>query len=140
MVVWLPAFHIHPIENAKPLFYTKKFSDFQKYHFLSIFKRKNLNSSGKTFYRTSNFWMRIFTKQECIPVGCVSSAAVAVPCPGGVSGPGGCLVHGSTWSGGVIPACTEADPPPVDRMTDRCKNITFATSLRTVMTTFKNII
>ena len=109
--------------------------------FLSIFKRKNLNSSGKTFYRTSNFWMRIFTKQECIPVGCVSSAAVAVPSPGGgvwsrrVSGPWGCLVRE-----GVIPACTEADPPPVDRMTDRRKNITFATSLRTVMTTFKNII
>ena len=40
-------------------------------------------------------------KQECIPAGCVPSAAVAV-CwgvylvPGGVPGPGGC-----TWSGGV---------------------------------------
>ena len=50
---------------------------------------------------------------------------------GGVSAPGGCLVLG-----GGIPACTEADthtPPPVNRMTDRCKNITFATSLRTVI-------
>ena len=36
--------------------------------------------------------------------------------------------------GGGIPACTEADPP-VNRMTNRCKNITFATSLRTVKTT-----
>ena len=32
-----------------------------------------------------------------------------------------------------IPACTEADTPPVNRMTDRCKNITLATtSLRPV--------
>ena len=32
-----------------------------------------------------------------------------------------------------IPACTEADSPPVNRMTDRCKNITLATtSLRPV--------
>ena len=36
--------------------------------------------------------------------------------------------------GGGIPACTEADPPPVNRMTDRCKNITLATtSLRPVI-------
>ena len=45
-----------------------------------------------------------------------------VSAPGGVPGPGG----------GGIPACIEADSP-VDRMTDRCKNITFATSLRTVI-------
>ena len=41
---------------------------------------------------------------------------------GGVSAPGGLL------PGGGIPACTEADPP-VNRMTDRCKNITLATTL-----------
>ena len=29
---------------------------------------------------------------------------------------------------GGIPVCTEADPP-VNRMTDRCKNITLATTL-----------
>ena len=35
--------------------------------------------------------------------------------------------------GGGIPACTEADPP-VNRITDRCKNITLATtSLRPVI-------
>ena len=39
-------------------------------------------------------------KQECIPLGCVPSAAVAVP------GRGVCL------------------PPPLDRITDTCKNIT----------------
>ena len=32
-----------------------------------------------------------------------------------------------------IPPAGIANPPPVDRMTDTCKNITFATSLRTVM-------
>ena len=53
---------------------------------------------------------------------------------GGVPGPGG---RGCAWSGGVwprggvsapggvgIPACIEAEPPPVNRMTNRCKNIT----------------
>ena len=33
-----------------------------------------------------------------------------------------CLVPGGPGLGG-IPACTEAEPP-VNRMTDRCKNIT----------------
>ena len=41
-------------------------------------------------------------KQECIPVGCVSSAAVAVS--GGVSAPGGCLVlGGSALEGCLLP-------------------------------------
>ena len=76
---------------------------------------------------------------------------------GVVSAPGGvyvCLGGGGAWSGGVgvpgpwgsapggvpgpggvgIPACIEAEPPPVNRMTDRCKNITLATtSLRPVI-------
>ena len=72
--------------------------------------------------------------------------------PAGVSAPGwGCLLWGVSTSGGVssrgtsapggwcllggggIPACTEADTPPVDRITDTSKNITLATtSLRPV--------
>ena len=40
---------------------------------------------------------------------------------GGVCYQGGCLLPGGPE--GCIPACTEADPP-VNRMTDRCKNIT----------------
>ena len=59
-----------------------------------------------------------------------------VPGLGGGSAPGGCLLRGvsglggsgpggGVWSRRGIPACTEADPP-VNRMTDRCKNITFA--------------
>ena len=69
-------------------------------------------------------------KQECIPVGCVPSGAVAVSAPGGVPAPrgvpgpggvgacsGGWLVRGvpatgGGGGGGGIPACTEADPPP----------------------------
>ena len=57
---------------------------------------------------------------------------------GGASG-GVCATWKGVLPGGVcflgrcgIPACTEADSP-VNRMTDRCKNITFATSLRTVI-------
>ena len=58
---------------------------------------------------------RCILSQECIPVGCVPSAAVAVGgggvvvCPGGLPG-GGCLPHSPL--------------PPVDRMTDACENIT----------------
>ena len=42
---------------------------------------------------------------------------------------GGLLGRGvSPWKGGGIPACTEQTPPPVNRMTDRCKNITLVTT------------
>ena len=60
---------------------------------------------------------------------------------GGVCSGGGCLLLGGVCSlegllsGGCgIPACTEADTPtpPPRGQTDACKNITFATSLRTV--------
>ena len=55
---------------------------------------------------------------------------------GGVCFPGGMCFLGGCASRGVcgIPACTEADPPPVDRITDTSKNITLATtSLRPVI-------
>ena len=56
-------------------------------------------------------------------------SALGGVCFGGVSSLGG------VCSGGGIRACTEADTPPVSRMTDRCKNITLATtSLRPVKT------
>ena len=126
-----------------------------------------------------HFTTRIFERklnQECIPVGCVPSAAAAVsggcvlPVEGCTSGgcasqgvyfPGGVLARGCTsqgvcFPGGVLPrGCAswgEVLPgkcasgggvvsqhalrqtprhPPVDRMTDMWKNITFAIS-RTV--------
>ena len=53
-------------------------------------------------------------KQECIPVGCVPSAPVTASWGGGVC-PGACLCRG-VLAGGVC--------PPVNRITDRCKNIT----------------
>ena len=151
-------------------------------------------------------------KQECIPVGCVPSAAVAVSRGGGVPGPRGCvylvlgvylvprggvylvpvggvylvpgggvyLVRGGvpgpggvTWSGwgcawswvvylvpggvcsrgvhwaqGGVPSpggesapqgeCTWSGTPPRGQ-TDACKNITFATSLRTVIKVYNNL-
>ena len=49
--------------------------------------------------------------------GCLLRRRVVAGPRGWVPGPGGCLVLGG------IPACTEADPP-VNKMTDRCKNIT----------------
>ena len=81
-----------------------------------------------------------YFQQECIPVGCVPSATVAiclirggavcatggwlvrrgvcsrggVPGPRGVSAPRGV---GGFCSGGGIPAYIEADPPSVNRMT-----------------------
>ena len=58
------------------------------------------------------------------------SAPGEVSAPGGVSAPRGCVLLG----GGGIQACTEADTPHVNRMTDTSKNITLATtSLRPVI-------
>ena len=48
--------------------------------------------------------------------GCVCSGGCLVP--GGVSALGG-LLPGGGGGGGGIRACTEADPPPVNRMNDR---------------------
>ena len=103
----------------------------QSFHFHAVFS-KNL------------------VKQEYIPVGCVPPACYpylpACTAPGGVSGPGdvtghgvvylvwgvylggvpgprGVLVRGGcTWSQGGVPGAGVL--PPVNRMTDRCKNIT----------------
>ena len=62
------------------------------------------------------------SRGESAPGGCLL--------PGGVSALGGLLQGGVSATGGGggggIPACTEADPPPVDRITDACKNITLA--------------
>ena len=69
------------------------------------------------------------SSQDCIPVGCVPSAAVAVSEGGGSARGGGVLPRGR--GGGYLPrGCTT---PHVDRMTDACENITFSQLLlRTV--------
>ena len=68
----------------------------------------------------------IIVEQECIPVGCVPSAAVA-GCWGGGAWSGGCPV----W--GVASQHALRQTPPPCGQTDSCKNITFATLLRTVI-------
>ena len=74
-------------------------------------------------------------KQECIPVGCVPSATVAV-CWGEGGGRvcswGGCLLLvGVCLLREVVSQHALRQTPPRGQ-TDRCKNITLATSLRTV--------
>ena len=54
--------------------------------------------------------------------------AAACTAPGGVPGPGGGV--GCTWSRGGVPG--QVPPPPVDRMTYMCKNITFANFARKI--------
>ena len=74
--------------------------------------------------------------QECIPIGCVLSAAVPMSIPA-CTGQGGCVsqhalgrgvsVHGGLPRArgclpkGVYPTMHWGRHPPVDRMTDRCK-------------------
>ena len=67
-------------------------------------------------------------KQECIPVGCVPPAAVAVP--GGAppcTPPGTRHPHPPDQAPPreqAPPLPREQVPPPVDRITDACENIT----------------
>ena len=98
------------------------------------------------------------TKQECIPVGCVPPTTVAVcwgvPAPRGVcsrgwllpgrgvcSGESACSRGESACSGGcLLPGGSQnalRQTPPRGQ-THTCKNITFATSLRTVIKQHKN--
>ena len=88
--------------------------------------------SGSKFFHFHAVFGKKFAKQECIPVGCVLSAAVAI-CSGclpqcmlgytphlglGLETPPGQTSH--------LPLGMGLETPPVDRMTDTCKNITFA--------------
>ena len=62
---------------------------------------------------------KMILQQECIPVGCVPSAAVTVS--------GG-------WVSRGVCVCPGGVHPPVNRITDRCKNITFPQlRLRTII-------
>ena len=91
--------------------------------------------------------MRTVRSSSCFCPGGRGAWSWGVPGPGRVPGSRGYLVQGGLLLGGCllpggggIPAFTEADTPPVNRMTDKCKNITFATSLRTVIKIVKNIL
>ena len=81
---------------------------------LIINHHDNDDQAAKGFYRDPQYTK--YSKQECIPVGCVPSAVVAV-CWGGLPG-GGCLPGGGGYlprgclPGGCITAFTEADTPP----------------------------
>ena len=118
----------------------------------SILGPQNLGSRGGP-HLTDEPYNHLYCKfkQECIPVGCLPAAhwlyaAVCFPGwglsasrgGGGVSLPGGSsLPRGSPCPGGPpYPGgspCPET--PPVNRITDTCKNITLATtSLRPVIT------
>ena len=117
-----------------------------------------------TLVEIENHLFNCSTEQECIPVGCIPSAAVAIcwggclprglsarggvcpggggVCPGGICPGRGCLSRGvspvGVCPGGVYPSMHWGRHPPVDRMTDRCKNITFPqVHLCTVMTTLQ---
>ena len=62
-------------------------------------------------------------------------SALGGVCSGGVSAPGGCLLQGVSAPGGCLLShhALRQTPPPPCGQTDTCKNITFATSLRTVI-------
>ena len=101
----------------------------------------------KVFIRTRMHSSRMRTGRplticrSLLPEGCLLRGGMCLL--GGCLLPGGCLLWGCLLltgvcllrGGGGIPACTEADPPLVNRMTDTSKNITLATtSLQLVIT------
>ena len=108
-------------------------------------QRKIRERFDRVVYCDINKTIQDKQKQECIPVGCVPAAHwpyAAVffpggvclvlggsPCQGGLPGPGG-------WGVFSLPGGPARRPPspPVNRITDTCKNITLATtSLRPVI-------
>ena len=69
---------------------------------------------------------RHIDKQECIPVGCVPSAAIAMSIPACTAQGGVCPRGVSAQGEGVcIPACAEAQTPLwTEFLTHTCENIT----------------
>ena len=115
--------------------YTFLYLNFQVFWKLICCYPKKLSWMAKNLFgKVYHSQQSVFCKQECIPVGCVPYATVAVcwegvgvcsgeVCSRGVPAPGGEVGMGVSAPGGVpaprgavIPACTEADPP-VDRQT-----------------------
>ena len=90
-------------------------------------------SGGGVCSRGVCSWGRGVWFGGCLLPGGVCSQGVV--CSRGLSAPRGVSALGGVcWRGCGIPTCTEADTPPVDRITDACTNITLATtSLRPVI-------
>ena len=66
-----------------------------------------------------------------VPGGCLLLGGVCSQ-GGGVSAPGGCLLWGVSALGGVVSQHGLRQTSPPCGQTDACKNITFATSLRSL--------
>ena len=117
---------------------------------LGLLSTKNGFATSKQNGRRLLSVLVAYMTQECIPVECVPSATVAV-CwgvsatgglvsafrgGGGVCFPGGgglCFREGGCLPGGLYRSMHWGRHPAVDRMTDRCKTITFPQlRLRTV--------
>ena len=72
---------------------------------------------------------KITSKQECIPVGCIPSAAVAARgvCIPACTGQGcipACTGQGGVYLGGICPKGCLPHTSPVNRITDAYENIT----------------
>ena len=86
----------------------------------------------KSIFSTKSIFIQKKSTQECIPVGCVRIAWFSSSRGGDQVWPGTGVV---VWPGqgvgdlsqGVVtsPPSDSLPPPPVDRMTDTCENITF---------------
>ena len=83
----------------------------------------DMSPSHYIFINFTRLSTKKLNKRECIPVGCVSSAPVAVylrAVPGVRVAARGHLPQGAACPRGVV---RQTHPPPVNRMTDSCENI-----------------
>ena len=123
-----------------------------------IFDQVTGLTAGCLFPTGTNYYQQEYIPERCVPSAAVAvSGGCLVPgglLARGVCSRGGLSAPGGVWSQGVspcwgvsalggvcsggrcllrggIPSCTEADNS-THGQTDACKNITFATSLRTV--------
>ena len=104
-------------------------------HYISNTGYININNWETSWINIQKI-IKTISQQECIPVGCVPSAAVTVSGRGG-SAQGGCLPKMGVCPGGV---CQTHSPPPVDRMTDRCKTLPCRNYVADGKNTIKNCI
>ena len=92
-----------------------------------IFKNSiKIHQKGeKNYYFHENYLKETnYFRQECIPIGCLPSAAVAFSGRGCLP-LGGCLPRVVCLGEVYTPGPRGRHPHPVDRMTDTCESITF---------------